>query len=794
MKKLNRDLVIGMIMVLLVSIPVVISIFWLPYNVNEMDYGAIFQGPSIRHIFGTDNFGRDIFCRVIEGARSTFLIALFTVMTGAVIGGLVGALTGYYGGVVDEVLMRLNDGLASFPSILLALVVVSILDKGTMNICISLGIVFIPSFARIMRSEFLEESSRDYVANAKLMGASDLRIIFVHILPNTMPVFWSSVLVGLNNAVLAEAGLSYLGLGVQPPDPSLGRMLAEAQVYIYGAPWYMFFTSLTMVTAILGISLISGNVGVSAINFRQIKKKVQERRKQELAAQKKTEEWSEDTRLSLRDLHVGFIDEDGVNEVIKGISFDLKKGEILGIVGESGSGKSLTALSILGIASDTALITGGDILLDGQSLADMSEQDMTKIRGGKIAMIFQEPMTSLNPVKTIGWQIDEILELHASHLSEKEQKARVLDAMADTGLEDPDRLYGMYPHELSGGMRQRVMIAMALVARAGTIFADEPTTALDADIVDVILGIFKKINRKYGTSIILISHDLEVIASICGRALVLKDGMIVEELEINKADDETVSAQAFVHPQSAYGQNLLSAAFADKSYLTEEPEGEPIVELTDFSVMYRNRGKFLFSKKSFNTVNKDVNMTICRGDCVGIVGPSGCGKTTLVKAIAGLQQYTKGQMKLNCERPGMVFQDPLGSLNPSMTVGRILEEPLRLSGKRDPAEAKELVAQTLRDVELDEELVTRKVSQLSGGQRQRVSIALNIILNHELIILDEPVSALDVTIREQVLELLMRLKKEKNLTFIIISHDRRLVSRICNKVYNMEDGHAVRVR
>ena len=254
MKKLNRDLVIGMIMVLLVSIPVVISIFWLPYNVNEMDYGAIFQGPSIRHIFGTDNFGRDIFCRVIEGARSTFLIAMFTVMTGA----LIGALTGDYGGVVDEVLMRLNDGLASFPSILLALVVVSILDKGTMNICISLGIVFIPSFARIMRSEFLEESSRDYVANAKLMGASDLRIIFVHILPNTMPVFWSSVLVGLNNAVLAEASMSFLGVGVSADEASLGRMLSDAQNYLVtGLPWYALCVGGTIVLLILGFSLLA---------------------------------------------------------------------------------------------------------------------------------------------------------------------------------------------------------------------------------------------------------------------------------------------------------------------------------------------------------------------------------------------------------------------------------------------------------------------------------------------------------------------------------------------------------
>ncbi len=793
MKKLNRDLVIGIIMVLLVSIPVVISVFWLPYNVNEMDYGAIFEAPSLKHIFGTDNFGRDIFCRVIEGARSTFLIAVFTVMTGAVIGGLVGALTGYYGGAVDEVLMRLNDGLASFPSILLALVVVSILDKGTMNICISRGIVVIPSFARIMRSEFLEESSRDYVSNAKLMGASDLRIIFVHILPNTMPVFWSSVLVGLNNAVLAEAGLSYLGLGVQPPDPSLGRMLAEAQVYIYGAPWYMFFTSLTMVIAILGISLISGNAGVSAVNFRQIKKKAMERRRRELAAEGRAAFDDKDVRLSVRDLHVGFIDEDGINEVIRGISFDLKKGEILGIVGESGSGKSLTALSILGIAADTSLITKGDIIYDGMSLVCATEHEMTKIRGGRIAMIFQEPMTSLNPVKTIGWQIDEILDIHMPHLSEKEQKARILEALADTGLEDPDKLYDMYPHELSGGMRQRVMIAMAIVAGADTIIADEPTTALDADIVGVILYIFKRINRKYGTTIILISHDLEVIESICGRALVLKDGAIVEELDIKEELDESGETSRFAEPESDYGKRLLEAAFADKSYVVKNKKKDPVVELKDFSVMYRNRGKFLFSKKSFKTVNKDVNMTINRGDCVGIVGRSGCGKTTLVKAIAGLQKYTSGEMKLNCARPGMVFQDPLSSLNPFMKVGRILEEPLILAGEKDKEARRAKVLDTLKAVDLDVELIDRKVSQLSGGQRQRVSIALNIILNRELIILDEPVSALDVTIREQVLELLMRLKKERNLTFIIISHDKRLVSRICNKVYNMEDGHAVQI-
>lgn len=812
MKKLNTNLIIGLALTLLVSIPVVISFFWLPYDVNEMDYSAVFETPSARHIFGTDNFGRDIFSRTVEGAKSTFMIAAFTVLCGAVIGGIVGAFTGYYGGIVDEILMRVNDCLASFPSILLALVIVSVLDKGTLNICIALGLVFIPSFARIMRAEFLARKGLDYVLNAKLTGAGDLRIMFVHILPNTLPALGSALLVGFNNAVLAEAGLSYLGLGVQPPDPSLGRMLAEAQVYIFGAPWYVIFASLTMVAAILGLTLISDNVGVSAVNFRQLKKKAEERRLAELGA--KSENGGEtdagkgdavsgrtDAVISVDNLHVGFMSESGIREVINGISFDLHRGEILGLVGESGSGKSVTAMSILRITPDTSVVTEGDILLDGVSLPALSEQEMCGVRGRKIAMIFQEPMTSLNPVQTIGEQLDEVLELHGLQLSAGEQRRRVLEALDDTGLENPQKLYNMYPHELSGGMRQRVMIAMAVISGAEVILADEPTTALDADIADVILDIFAGINRKYGTSIILISHDLGIISGICSRALVMKDGEIVEELDIN--DDGE-----FARPETEYGKKLLKAAFADNSYVETEsgndagmpkPESgsEPrLVEIKDLNVYYKSFGKTIFSAKTLKQVNFNVNMTIERGDCVGIVGPSGCGKTTLVKAIAGLQTYTDGQLILNCRRPAMVFQDPISSLNPAMTVGRILEEPLRLSGLRGYKQRsvrQERIKRVLKAVELDESLSTRIVSELSGGQRQRVSIALSILLYRELIILDEPVSALDVTIREQIIELLMRLKRDRDLTFIIISHDRRLVSRICNKVYNMEDGHAVQV-
>ena len=799
MKKLNTNLIIGIVLTLLVSTPVVLSFFWLPYDVNVMDYSAILEAPSLAHPFGTDNFGRDIFCRVAQGTRATLLISVLTVFIGALIGSLIGAFTGYFGGIADEILMRVNDCLASFPSILLALVVVSILDKGTLNICIALGLVFIPSYARIMRSEVLSQRNLDYVTNARLMGAGDLRIIFIHILPNTLPVLLSSVLVGLNNAVLAEAGLSYLGLGVQPPDPSLGRMLSEAQVYIFGAPWYVIFTSLSMVMAILGITLISENVGVQEINLKKIYKKYglnRDTQSQDTSAGAGQSSDSSNALLKVSKLSVGFVSTSGINEVLHGMDFELKKGEILGIVGESGSGKSMTALSVMSLAPDTSVVTGGDVLLQGRSILNLSEHELSMIRGRQIAMIFQEPMTSLNPVQTVGEQIDEVLDLHAGNLTAGEQRQRVLEAMDDTGLENPDELYNKYPHELSGGMRQRIMIAMAIVSGVDIILADEPTTALDADVAGVILDIFRRVNNKYRTSIILISHDLEIISQICSRTLIVKDGSIVEELAISGPD-------CFEEPQTEYGQRLLAAAYADKSYVAENevmsagfaaPQTDPLVHIEGLNVYYPEYGKSIFDRMRLKQVNFDISFDIHKGDCLGLVGRSGCGKTTLVKAIAGLQRYTDGVMSLNCARPGMVFQDPMSSLNPAMTVGRILEEPLRIHGGLTKEQRRAQVRETLGMVELEESLSTRMVSELSGGQRQRISIALNIILNRELIILDEPVSALDVTIREQILELLMRLKAERGLTFIVISHDKRLVSRVCNRIYSVEDGHAVKIR
>lgn len=259
-RKKNINFILGLIIICFVIVFVIMGGFWTPHDPNEMSAVLKNSPPSFEHLFGMDNFGRDILSRVMVGAKTTFIVAFFTVFIGAGIGILIGALTGYYGGLFDEILMRINDGLASFPSILLALVFVSIIGTGTYNIILALGVLFIPSYARIIRSEFITLKEKDFVKNAKLMGASDFRIMFVHILPNTKPILMSSISIGFNNAILAESSLSYLNLGVQPPDASLGRMLSEAQPYLFTAPWYVIFPGVMIILTILGFSLLNDSV------------------------------------------------------------------------------------------------------------------------------------------------------------------------------------------------------------------------------------------------------------------------------------------------------------------------------------------------------------------------------------------------------------------------------------------------------------------------------------------------------------------------------------------------------
>ncbi len=816
----NFNFILGTILVAIVFIPVIAGFFVLPYDPAAMDLHARCAGPSWAHLFGTDSFGRDIFSRVLVGARMTFLVGAASIAIGAFVGTLIGAFTGYFGGPLDEILMRVNDALASIPSVLLALVLVSIFGSGKYMVIWTLGIVFIPSFARVARGEFLGAKEKDYVKNAKLMGAKPLRVMFVHVLPNTLSIMLSSITVGFNNAVLAEAGLSYLGIGAQPSDISLGRMLAEAQGYLFTAPWYALAPGLTIVITVLGFSLINEALSTGGAAAKPVpgKKKLakllakaaEERKAAALEKQSgQTEGQAENTKeskpvlceksnssaaplLSVNHLSVGFYENGAWDYVVNDSGFTVAPGEIVGIVGESGSGKSMTALALMGLLKKNGYVTGGSIVFDDRELTAFSPEEYQEIRGMKMSMVFQEPMTSLNPVMKIGEQVEELIKLHGLPGGEgvsgnkRINREVVYGILGECGLTEPEELYDRYPHQLSGGMRQRVMLAMAMICRPKLLIADEPTTALDVTTQAKILDLLERMNKNYGTAIIFISHDLTLIKRLCHSVIVMYKGDIVERGLVENV---------FNNPKQEYTIRLLHAALGDirgKEAHRLAKDAPHVLETEKLNVFYRMKSGRLFVKDTMKQVVFDADMYIKQGEILGLVGESGCGKSSLAKAIVGLQKYKKGKIKLSGKAPQMVFQDPYESLNPAHKIGWLLQEPLRLNKRKMSRKQRiEAVDAILTKVELPLKYKDRYPHELSGGERQRVAIALALILNRKLIILDEPVSALDVTVQEQILELLIKLRNEEGLSYLFISHDMDVIRRICDYVCVMYKGKII---
>ncbi len=473
-------------------------------------------------------------------------------------------------------------------------------------------------------------------------------------------------------------------------------------------------------------------------------------------------------------------------EVVHGIDLSIGQGEIVGLVGESGSGKSVTSLSVMKLLHEDAVITADEMIFAGIPLLSQTEEEWKKLRGSRISMVFQEPMTSLNPVLTIETQVEEGLLLHEGekYKADKElRRSRVLEVLAEAGLKEPEELLKKYPHQLSGGMRQRVMIAMAMLCGPELLIADEPTTALDAATQEIILKLLSYYSETYGTSILFISHDLSLVARLCDRVVVMKDGSVVE----TGTRDEI-----FEHPQQVYTKQLISAAKGEQ--LAEEGmefSGAPLLELKHAVIQYREKN--FFGKETVTEAVDDVSFALHQGEILGLVGESGSGKSSLSKAVTGLLSLTKGELILaeGVRRPQMVFQDPYGSLNPAKKIGWILEEPLKIRGGFSKMERKRLVTEALKEVELDEAYAGRYVRELSGGQRQRVAIAAALIQKPEIVILDEPVSALDVTVQGQILELVYRLKEEHGMSYLFVSHDMNVIRRICDRVLVLYQGRLV---
>lgn len=520
-----------------------------------------------------------------------------------------------------------------------------------------------------------------------------------------------------------------------------------------------------------------------------------------MAESERAEHAGERELLRVEGLTVAFRRADGGEKtVVNDISFSLREGEILGIAGESGSGKSMTALAIMGLLPEGARRSFRELSFDGKRLfAEQKREKKQKeklrqeLSGKEMAMIFQEPLTSLNPVLTIKKQMEEPLLLHRS-FSAAEREAEVLSALSRAELKHPERLLDDYPHHLSGGMRQRVMIAMAMINKPRLLIADEPTTALDAVTEREIVGLIGRLAKENHTAVIFISHDLGILRELCDRVMIMKDGRIVESGS---------AARIFEAPEKEYTKQLMQAA--GRTFRTGDAPGgaadnaaalfgggEPVLSVENVSVVYRRSGG-LFRKPVEKQAVDGVSFTVSAGEIFGIVGESGCGKSTLLKALSGLLPGYGGSIRRRDGETGvqMVFQDPYTSLNPAKRVGWILEEPLRLNTGLDREARLGRVRGILKETELPEDVMTRYVSELSGGQRQRVAIAAALISRPELVLLDEPVSALDVTVQAQILELLLRLQREHGLTYVFVSHDMAVVQKICDRVMVMKDGRVV---
>ncbi|KGR78261.1 ABC transporter ATP-binding protein [Ureibacillus sinduriensis] len=507
------------------------------------------------------------------------------------------------------------------------------------------------------------------------------------------------------------------------------------------------------------------------------------------------------TLLEVKDLQVSFIGDEKEFEAVKGISFHVEKGETLGIVGESGSGKSVTARSIMRLLpSPPSFLKSGEINFQGKNLVEQSEKEMESVRGQHISMIFQDPMTSLNPTIRIGEQIAESLKKH-QQVSKEDAYKKTIELLELVGIKHSEKRYKQYPHEFSGGMRQRAMIAMALACNPSLLIADEPTTALDVTIQAQILTLMKNMQEKLGTSIILITHDLGVVAGMCDRVIVMKEGEIVEE---------GTTEEIFDNPKHDYTKRLLNAL--PKLHEKKEPKKAPLLSANlDLSkpLLEIKSLKKHFDLGHGDTLKAvdDLSFEIYPGETLGLVGESGSGKSTTGRTILQLHEPTDGdvlykgipitrlskkQLKTMRRHMQIIFQDPYSSLNPRKKVLDIIGEALDLHGlAKSKEERRARVEELLELVGLNKAHASRYPHEFSGGQRQRIGIARALAVDPEFIVCDEPLSALDVSIQKQIVDLLKDLQHRLGLTYLFIAHDLSMVKHISDRVAVMYGGKIV---
>ncbi|WP_311209081.1 MULTISPECIES: dipeptide ABC transporter ATP-binding protein [unclassified Aeromicrobium] len=852
-------LLLGFAIVIAFVVVAVLAPWIAPYGFND-DRGAdgvVFgtqQAPSAAHWFGTNVGGTDVFSRVVYGTRTAVIVIALAVVLSSLVGVPLGLVSGYLGGWLDRVLVLVMDALYAFPSLLLAIVVSIVLSGGSsgafggiMSAAISITVIFVPQYFRVIRNATLSVKTEPYVDAARVVGVRTPRIMFKHVFSNVaqnLPIIGT---LNASEAILTLAGLGFLGFGIEPSAAAewgydLNKALPDATNGIW---WTGVFPGLAIVLVVLGVTLVGeslndvlnpllrtrGGDGGSGTTESEIE--LDEQALAELDASGGVEEVPDDVRraavLSLGDLTVSFATDGGAVRAVRGLSFDVAPGEVLAVVGESGSGKSVTARAVLGLLPSTATVSGSAILRSGldpsrggpavlpgderedspagvpgrgrqtgteRELVGRSAKDLRPIRGDEVSMVFQEPSTALDPVRTVGWQIVQGIRAHRD-VSAKAARERAVELLEMVGLPDPEQRVDYYPHQLSGGQKQRVVIAMAISCDPDVIVADEPTTALDVTVQAQILDLLLSLRDRLGTAIVLITHNMGVVADVADRVVVMYRGRLVETAPVDRL---------FAAPRHPYTRALLDAVphlgREDGPSLVSE-DADVVLDVDDLVVQFPGR----LGQPAFTAVDH-VSLQVRRGEVLGLVGESGSGKSTIGRAAVGLQQPTSGTISVSGttvsglsdarlrplrSRFGFVFQDPAASLNPRMSIGDCIAEPLRVQTDLSSADVDAKVASLLESVELPASYATRFGHELSGGQRQRISLARAIALDPDLLIADEPTSALDVSVQARVLELFAELQQRVGFACLFISHDLAVVDSLANRVAVLQHGRLVEV-
>jgi len=812
----------SMLFLAIVAIAAVAAPLLAPHDPNAASVTGVLTGPSAAHLLGTDGSGRDILSRLLYGARYSMAGAMLALVTALVIGVTSGLLAGYFRRSVDTVFSSAASLLMALPAIIVLLAAQAVVGPSLWISMLIFGVLLSPAFFRLAYALVTAVRDELYVDAARVSGLSDARIIGRHILPVVRaPLIIQAAIVG-GVALAIQSGLEFLGLG-DTSIPTWGGMLNDAFASIYRAPLLIVWPTCAIGFTLLALTLLANSLrdelqrssAPPAPRKRPAKSAPPPPAPAAVVITHEPQLPDTDIILDVQNLTVGYpAPGGGLKHVVEDVSLTVARGEVHGLVGESGSGKTQTAWSILRLLPPGGQVAAGTVHFEGTNLSALGPRQMSTVRGKRIAYIPQEPMSNLDPAFSIGSQLVEPMRVCLG-LSRAQARRRALELLAKVGIPHPQRTFDAYPHQVSGGMAQRVLIAGAISCQPDLLIADEPTTALDVTVQAEICDLLRDLQAEMHMGVILVTHDFGVVADLCDRVSVMRHGRIVE----------TGPTRAlFTDPQHPYTRELLAAVMhdsaprgplvtasagpvpaADNATAGPAPDAAPacptLLEIRDVMVEYPGRG---FRDKPFRAIH-DIALDVHEGECVGLVGESGSGKTTLGRAVLGLAPVTAGQVLFHgadIARLGhrerrklgdqiqVVFQDPYTSLNPSLTVEKILAEPLMVKNI-SRREASRRIARLFDLVQLPKDAGGRLPREFSGGQRQRIAIARALALEPRLIVCDEPVSALDLSTQAKVLELFREIQQQTGVAYLFVSHDLEVVRHISHRVAVMYRGEIV---